>query len=74
MNTSRQFGGSLGLAVLATVASQSGAGRAGASALVEGFHNAFLVGAGFAFAGAVVAGAALARRRVRSPSLPERHA
>ena len=60
VNTSRQVGGSLGLAVLATLAGAATAeaaagGPAGAVALTEGFQLAFLVGAGFALAGAVAA-------------------
>jgi EmrB/QacA subfamily drug resistance transporter len=67
VNTSRQFGGSLGLALLATVASSHTAsvahgGASTASALTSGFHAAFLVGATFGLAGALTAGAALARR------------
>jgi EmrB/QacA subfamily drug resistance transporter len=66
INTSRQFGGSLGLAVLATIASShtaalAHAGHGGAAALTGGFSLAFLVGAGFAAAGALAAGAGLAR-------------
>jgi EmrB/QacA subfamily drug resistance transporter len=49
INTSRQVGGSLGLAVLATVAtSRTSALGTGPDAVVAGFHLAFEVGAGFA--------------------------
>ena len=66
VNTSRQVGGSLGLAVLATLAQSRTAGlaRAGASAgeaLTTGFHRAFVVGGGFGLAGAVVAIVVLGR-------------
>src|SRR4051812_22344919 len=54
VNTSRQLGGSLGLAILATVATQTEDGH-GTSGLTSGFHHAFLVGAGFATVGALVA-------------------
>jgi EmrB/QacA subfamily drug resistance transporter len=65
VNTSRQVGGSIGLALLATVATQHTSDVAGtvsaAVALTEGFQRAFLVGAGFAFLGAAVAAGVLAR-------------
>ena len=51
INTSRQFGGSLGLAVLATIASSHTAAHGGparAAAVTGGFSVAFRVGAGFA--------------------------
>jgi hypothetical protein len=68
VNTSRQVGGSIGLAVLATLATQrtqhvAGAGGVDASALTAGFHRAFLVGALFAASGAITAAALLIRVR-----------
>jgi EmrB/QacA subfamily drug resistance transporter len=57
VNTSRMFGGALGLAVLATLASShtradAHAGVAARLALTDGFHLAFLIAAGLALAGA----------------------
>ncbi len=68
VNTSRQVGGSLGLAILATLATQrtqdlAGTGPIDASALTGGYHRAFLVGACFAALGALAAGALLVRVR-----------
>jgi EmrB/QacA subfamily drug resistance transporter len=53
INTSQQVGGALGLAILAAVANSQGS--VAPEALTEGFRHAFLVGAGFAVAGAVLA-------------------
>jgi EmrB/QacA subfamily drug resistance transporter len=64
INTSQQVGGALGLAILASVATtrtdsvMETAGGDPASlpvALTEGFQDAFLVGAGFAVVGAILA-------------------
>jgi EmrB/QacA subfamily drug resistance transporter len=61
INTAQQVGGALGLAILATVANSrtkdilSGGQHDAAIALTKGFERAFLVGAGFAFTGAVLA-------------------
>jgi EmrB/QacA subfamily drug resistance transporter len=71
VNTARQMGGSLGLAILATLATQraqhvAGGGPVDANALVAGFHRAFVVGAGFAAIGAAIA--ALLLVRVRHPA------
>jgi EmrB/QacA subfamily drug resistance transporter len=59
VNTARQIGGSLGLAILATIAVARTSDLAGHVALTpalnSGFHHAFVVGAGFAVLGAVLA-------------------
>jgi predicted MFS family arabinose efflux permease len=62
LNTSQQVGGALGLAILSTIATSrtnsvlaSNPHAGVAHALVEGFHNAFVVGVGFAVAGAILA-------------------
>jgi EmrB/QacA subfamily drug resistance transporter len=70
VNTSRQMGGSIGLALLATIATQRTAGVAGgvshAEALTEGFQRAFEAGAAFAVAGALVSVFVLSRRGPRA--------
>ena len=60
INTSQQVGGALGLAILATVANTqtrdtlTGGVHNAAIALTKGFDRAFLIGAGFAVAGAIL--------------------
>jgi MFS family permease len=62
INTSRQVGGSLGLAILATVAtSRTDALGGGVDAVVAGFHRAFEVGALFAALASLSAAALLWR-------------
>jgi len=67
-NTSQQVGGALGLAILATVANSRTqslfhAGvHSSAVALTKGFDLAFLVGAGFAVAGAILAAVLISSR------------
>jgi EmrB/QacA subfamily drug resistance transporter len=66
INTSQQIGGALGIAALSTIATSStkdsvGSGSALPVALVDGFQNAFLVGAIVAAVG-VVASLTLIRR------------
>ena len=65
VNTFRQVGGSIGLALLATVATQRTTdalhGHGPAEALTLGFQRAFLVGAGFALVGAVLSATLLWR-------------
>jgi MFS family permease len=60
VNTSMQVGGAVGLAVLATLSTQrtgelEAAGHSAASALTSGYHLAYLVGAGLAFASVLIA-------------------
>jgi EmrB/QacA subfamily drug resistance transporter len=60
INTSQQIGGALGLAILAIVANSriddlAASGTPANVAMTEGFQSAFLVGAGIAILGAVLA-------------------
>jgi EmrB/QacA subfamily drug resistance transporter len=62
VNTSRQIGGSLGLALLATIATQRTADAGtGIVALNEGFQDAFAVGAGIAGIGVLLCALLLVR-------------
>jgi predicted MFS family arabinose efflux permease len=61
VNSAFQTGGSIGLAVLATIAAGRTAGVPGSAALTEGFAGAFAAGGGFALAGALAALALLTR-------------
>jgi EmrB/QacA subfamily drug resistance transporter len=72
INTSEQIGGALGLAILATVANsrtqslfQAGVHNASV-ALTKGFDRAFLVGAGFALTGAILAAVLISSRESRA--------
>ena len=67
VNTSFMMGGALGLAVLASVAASETthllvSGHSHASALVGGYHIAFLIGSAFAAAGALAAACLLRAR------------
>jgi EmrB/QacA subfamily drug resistance transporter len=74
VNTSRQIGGSVGLAILATVATSRTGNLIGHesahAALTGGFQDAFLVGAGFALAGAIAAAVLVPRVRRRPAEAP----
>ena len=66
VNTSRQVGGGLGLAILVTLATQRtshliGSGEQVAPALAHGFRLAYLIGAGLAAAAAILTFTALPR-------------
>jgi len=72
LNTSRLFGGALGLAVLSTIAASKThavSGHVAASALTDGFALAFEVGAAICVAGAVLA-ATMLRTPVREAVEP----
>jgi len=78
INTSQQIGGALGLAILATIANSrtqsllhSGAHNA-TVALTKGFDQAFLVGAGFALAGAILAFVLISSQASREHSVAAR--
>jgi len=71
INTSQQVGGALGLAILATVANSQTQSvfhtgvHSTAVALTKGFDRAFLVGAGFAIVGAILAAVLISSRDSR---------
>jgi EmrB/QacA subfamily drug resistance transporter len=71
INTAQQVGGALGLAILATIAnSRTKSLLAGGShdvtlALTKGFDRAFMVGAGFAIVGAILAAVLISSRDSR---------
>ena len=70
INTSEQVGGAVGLAILATIANSRTQGllRGGVHssvALTKGFDRAFLVGAGFAILGAILAAVLISSRDSR---------
>jgi EmrB/QacA subfamily drug resistance transporter len=75
INTSQQVGGALGLAILASIANSrtdevmqaaDGARSALPGALTEGFQIAFIVGAGFAVLGAILAATLISSRESKS--------
>ncbi|GAC1320863.1 MAG: MFS transporter [Thermoleophilaceae bacterium] len=78
INTAQQVGGALGLAILATVANSRtqglfhGGEHNEAIALTRGFDRAFLVGAGFAMLGAILAALLISSRDSREHSVAAR--
>ena len=74
VNTARLFGGALGLAILAAIATSRTnadlrhAGVTAHAALVSGFQLAFLVSAAFALVGALVVAFGLPRLPARAPA------
>jgi EmrB/QacA subfamily drug resistance transporter len=77
VNTSRQIGGGLGLAVLITLATQRtshliGSGQQVAQALTDGFRLAYLIGAGLAGAAALVTFTSLPKAPAAAGAAPRR--
>jgi MFS family permease len=76
VNTSRLVGGALGLAILAAIATArtnqdlAHAGYGAHAALTNGFQLAFVVAAGFALVGGLVAAGGLPRRLARPQEAP----
>jgi EmrB/QacA subfamily drug resistance transporter len=71
VNTAQQVGGALGLAILVAIANSTTSSQISdgvtdrAVALTDGFQDAFLVGAGFALAGAILAAVLISSRDSR---------
>jgi hypothetical protein len=59
LNSGRQVGGSLGIAVMGAIVASAAAGSHTPEAFLTGFHNALRVSGVLALAGAVVATAAI---------------
>jgi sugar phosphate permease len=71
VNTTQQVGGALGLAVLATVASEHTGAATGNDALLSGYHLAFAVAAGFVVAAVAVAAVVLRAQPVTEHEVAE---
>jgi EmrB/QacA subfamily drug resistance transporter len=67
LNSARQVGGSLGIAVMGAIVASAANGVRTPEAFLTGFHDALRVAAGLAFAGAIVATAAI--RKVEHPQV-----
>jgi len=78
INTAQQVGGALGLAILAAVANHTtdnalaGGESSHTVALTQGFQDAFLIGAGFALLGALLAAVLISSRDSREQAAAAR--
>jgi predicted MFS family arabinose efflux permease len=71
LNTFRQVGGALGIAVMGAIVAAHvdlGGGRPDPAAFVDGFQTALLASAGFALLGSVIAASTVRRHRHRDPA------
>jgi len=62
LNSSRQVGGSLGIAVMGAIVASGAAGSHTPEAFLHGFHDALRVAAALAFVGAIVATSAIRKQ------------
>jgi EmrB/QacA subfamily drug resistance transporter len=69
LNSGRQVGGSLGIAVMGAIVAASAGGLHTPEAFLGGFHDALRVASGLALAGAIVATAAI--RKIEHPHAAE---
>jgi MFS family permease len=69
LNSSRQVGGSLGIALMGAIVAHEAGDRRTAEAFVDGFSAALVVAAGIAFVGALVA-AVTVRHQVHDEPVP----
>jgi len=71
LNTFRQLGGALGIAVMGAIVAAHvdlGAGRPDPASFIDGFQTALLVSAGFALLGALVAAGTVRKHRHMEPA------
>jgi EmrB/QacA subfamily drug resistance transporter len=73
LNSSRQVGGSLGIAVMGAIVASGAAGLHTPAAFLTGFHDALRVAALLAIAGAVVATAAIRKLEHHQPAQEQQH-
>ncbi|MDX6424488.1 MAG: hypothetical protein QOI67_1959 [Gaiellaceae bacterium] len=67
MNTMRQIGGSIGVALIGAIIAAKVGDRRSPEAFVDGFSTALVVASGFAFVGAVVAAVTVRKVRHETP-------
>ena len=71
LNSFRQVGGSVGIALMGAIVAHEAAGRRTPDAFMDGFSLALLVAAGIAFVGAIVAAALVRPHEMTGTGAPE---